>query len=376
MKKYEIAITAIVLAVCLSSMYEKATHDAPIDPEIVVAYSKWVQQHGKLYATPQESHYRLTVFAESFNTIKKHQEKADRSYELGLTKFADMTDEEFGNTYGTPYTEETLKTLKKNSEKNLENYQPIKSVGQVPTKVDWREKGAIPPVRAQNPACARSEGAYTAAAAATAALKISQMSKQTSTDQQSPLTLFSVQRFLDCYYDGYICGHAYESNEAFKLLVVNSVTPAEYPSPYSGIPGSTCETAQGRNLLFKTFKQTGQTDADQEAITRQTVTQNFSLWPADFKLYTGGVYTASQCSSGKAKQFYNPIIVGFNRSPSSESVGGNLKQQPVAKPYWITQWAFGTGWGENGYLRLEKINGDSSFGACGLFITSQHIIPY
>jgi hypothetical protein len=205
MKKTITILAAIALAVGLTQIFTTKSQDTQIKPEIVVAYSKWVQQHGRLYSTPQEKLYRMKVFSESYETIRQHQMNPSRSYELGLTKFADMSDEEFGAAYGISEAEKAEHDKKR--KESIDYSEPIKqTVKQVPTKVDWRERGAIPPVRAQNSGCRRSGGAYTAAATATVQLNAKAISEAKPVYSE----LYSVQRILDCFTGGaahkYRCG--------------------------------------------------------------------------------------------------------------------------------------------------------------------------
>ena len=384
MKKFITIATAIILAVSMTQMFSQVHQRAEVKPEVVFAYNKWVQKHGKLYATPEEANYRLQVFSENYATIMKHRENPVRSYELGLTIFADITDEEFIAAYGAPVEDverivaerkEKIKKQREESAKNGQvNVEPIqKRVGQVPTKIDWREKGVVPPVRAQNSQCPRSGGAYTAASSATAQYRINKQHSAKSVNQ-GVTDVWSVQRLLDCPLPAYKCGNFYFANDAFKLLIVSAITPQKYYNDYTGIPQE-CRTSE-RNLQYRTYRYLeDNTDNGQQTLTLGNVTSNLSYWPASIKLYTSGVYTATECATGQSPTFYEPIVVGFDSNPSS-TVEGSVNQQPINKPYYITQWAFGTSWGENGYLRVEKVNGSSGTGSCKLIEFTSYIVPY
>ncbi len=63
-------------------------------------FGKFVQQHGKTYASVEEFSARFAVFKNSMDLIETHNAKADRTYDLALNKFADLTWQEFKSMFG------------------------------------------------------------------------------------------------------------------------------------------------------------------------------------------------------------------------------------------------------------------------------------
>jgi cathepsin L len=51
--------------------------------------------HQRNYVSPEEEQYRKTMFRINVEFIKAHNSNADRTYDLGENKFADMPPDEF-----------------------------------------------------------------------------------------------------------------------------------------------------------------------------------------------------------------------------------------------------------------------------------------
>ena len=67
---------------------------ALIDLEILTQFVAFKSRFGKHYACLSELAYRQRIFAANLKRIKAHNADATQTYQLGLTKFSDLTDEE------------------------------------------------------------------------------------------------------------------------------------------------------------------------------------------------------------------------------------------------------------------------------------------
>ncbi|MFS7920936.1 putative actinidain [Helianthus anomalus] len=65
-------------------------------------FEAWIIEHKKVYNTPEEKEKRFQNFRENLHAIEKHNSTGNSTYWLGLTKFSDLTAEEFGRMYLTP----------------------------------------------------------------------------------------------------------------------------------------------------------------------------------------------------------------------------------------------------------------------------------
>ncbi|CAG2180079.1 unnamed protein product, partial [Oppiella nova] len=87
---------------------------------------------------------RRQIFESNYRLIVRHNMEADNgihSYRLGVNQFADMTDEEFN--------EILFRFQLKNYHKNGVKYTHKMSNEELPKSVDWRDKGAVTPVKDQ-----------------------------------------------------------------------------------------------------------------------------------------------------------------------------------------------------------------------------------
>lgn len=112
------------------------------EPELRHMYERWLVENRKNYNGLGEKERRFEIFKDNLRFVEEHNSVPNRSYELGLTRFADLTNEEFRSIYLRAKMERTREPVKG------ERY--LHKVGDVlPGEVDWRAKGAVVPVKNQ-----------------------------------------------------------------------------------------------------------------------------------------------------------------------------------------------------------------------------------
>ena len=199
-----ILIATFILAfACISCNFEfKVASDA----EIFSQFQVFTQLHSKVYTTIEETKERFEIFKENYNQMKKHNQlntlKGAETSEMGITKFFDLTTEEFRRTYlnldiSTLKRIEAMYSDKKITINNLK--------GNAPDAYDWREHGAVSVVKNQGScgscwafsAIGNIEGQYTI--------------KTNKTE------LFSEQQLVDCDKVDQGCGGGL-MDQAYKYL--------------------------------------------------------------------------------------------------------------------------------------------------------------
>lgn len=103
-------------------------------------FSLFKKKFGKSYASKEEHDYRFAVFKANMRRALRHQ-KLDPSALHGVTKFSDLTPAEFRRNF--------LGLRSKLKFPAHANKAPILPTDDLPTDFDWREHGAVTPVKNQ-----------------------------------------------------------------------------------------------------------------------------------------------------------------------------------------------------------------------------------
>lgn len=138
-------LAAVSTAADMSIITYDQTHAVGTPDDVIMAvYESWLAKHGKLYNALGEKEQRFQIFKDNFLYIDAQNAVKDRSFKLGLNKFADLTNEE----YRSKYTGIKTKNLRKKVSAKSEKYATL-SGESLPEAVDWREQGAVASVKDQ-----------------------------------------------------------------------------------------------------------------------------------------------------------------------------------------------------------------------------------
>ncbi|KAG2650877.1 hypothetical protein PVAP13_1NG238300 [Panicum virgatum] len=109
-------------------------------------FLSFVQRFGKSYKDADEHAYRLSVFKSNLRRARRHQ-LLDPSAEHGITKFSDLTPAEFRRTYlGLRKSRRALLRELGGSAHEA----PVLPTDGLPEDFDWRDHGAVGPVKNQS----------------------------------------------------------------------------------------------------------------------------------------------------------------------------------------------------------------------------------
>lgn len=114
------------------------------DNEVMDLYEAWLVEHGKSYNGLGEKDKRFEIFKDNLRYIDEQNSVANRTYKLGLNRFADLTNDEYRSMYLGTKTD----AMRRFSRSPSDRYLP-KAGNSLPDSVDWRKEGAVVPVKDQ-----------------------------------------------------------------------------------------------------------------------------------------------------------------------------------------------------------------------------------
>nr|BAJ85145.1 predicted protein [Hordeum vulgare subsp. vulgare] len=332
------ASAALLLMVSLAAAADMSivSYGERSEEEVRRMYAEWMAEHGSTYNAIGEEERRFEAFRDNLRYIDQHNAAADagvHSFRLGLNRFADLTNEEYRSTYLGART-------KPDRERKLSARYQAADNDELPESVDWRKKGAVGAVKDQG-GC----GSCWAFSAIAAVEGINQI----VTGDMIPL---SEQELVDCdtsYNQGCNGGLM---DYAFEFIINNGGIDSEEDYPYKE-RDNRCD-ANKKNAKVVTID--GYEDVPvnsekslQKAVANQPISVAIEAGGRAFQLYKSGIFTGT---CGTALD-HGVAAVGYGTENG--------------KDYWLVRNSWGSVWGEDGYIRMER-NIKASSGKCGIAV--------
>lgn len=314
-----------VLAVAISTAYGM---EVPRD-YTNYDFAAFREEHSKAYVSPVDQQQREDIFNKNLLKVKAHNAEYDKGYHTwfaAMNEMADLTDEEF--------------RTRRSTKQHHPSQHPILDLSQGdpnPSSVDWREKGAVTPVKNQG-GCGSCW--------AFSATETLESHYQIATGKQ---LILAPQTFVNCVKNPQHCGgtggcEGATMELAFNLTMKTGIA-LESDMPYAG-RDETCKTYKAAVKCAGYIKNPVNDAKGLETALATKGPQAITVAAEPWQFYGGGVFHG--CSSG--------IFSG-----SGSTLDHGVQAVGYSQDYWIVRNSWGAGWGEKGFIRISRANDAKTF---------------
>ncbi|KAM0933925.1 putative actinidain [Dioscorea sansibarensis] len=317
-----------------SSLY-LAINAARSEDEIKLLYEGWLVKHHKNYNDLFEMEKRYNIFKDNLKYIDEHN-AGNHSSTLKLNVFADLTNDEYRNTYlgFQPFTGENMGS--KESNRYLFNGDET-----LPDSIDWRDLGAV--VDVKNQLECSSCWAFSSIAAIEGLNQI----------VTGNLISLSEQELVDCARKS--C-EPWRMDRAFEFIINNGGIDTEEDYSYRGHYARCNRNKLRRRVVsidgYENVRSNSE-DSLKKAVAHQPISVAIDASSQDFTHYGSGIYKGS-CGISLN---HGVTLVGYGTENGDD--------------YWLIKNSWGENWGENGYGKLQRNSGTNE-GKCGITMMASY----
>jgi len=312
----------VAALICLAFVAIEAT---PLGNEIFrPMWADFKQTHNKIYANLDEENARFNIFVENQRQIDAHNQNFQAghvSFELGMNRFGDMTNEEF-RAYMNGYKRPTVR-------RSASAFQAPNDP--LPDTVDWRPKGYVTEVKDQ----AQCGSCW--AFSATGSLE-GQHFKKTG-----QLVSLSEQNLVDCSqkFGNEGCNGGW-MDSSFDYIKSNAGLDTEKSYPYEA-RDRPCrfnkDNVGATDVGFTDIINGSESDLQNAIATVGPISVAIDAGKMSFQFYKKGVYYESRCSTTDLD--HGVLAVGYGA-------------QSDGTKYYIVKNSWGGSWGDKGYILMAR----------------------
>jgi len=306
---------------------------------VLEEWESYKMVHSKGYENEVAEKFRVKIYMENKQKIAKHNAKASRgdySYRLAMNEYGDLLHHEF-----VAQMNGFKRRAKNNTKRPLgATFMAPAHVYTLPTNVDWRTLGAVTPVKNQG-MCGSCWSFST-----TGALEAQHYRKT------GILTSLSEQNLVDCaggVYGNQGCNGGLMDN-AFQYIKDNGGIDTEESYPYEGEENRCRYNPKNKGAWDVGFLDV--IEGDEHALKTAIAVAGPCSVAIDaghesLQFYSHGVYRDQECSPENLN--HGVLAVGYGVERNGEA-------------YWLIKNSWGTTWGNEGYFKMARNEGNM----CGI----------
>jgi C1A family cysteine protease len=305
---------------------------ADSDP-VFQEFMKFTEKYRKNYSTLEEFRIRFNVFSENFHRLQKNA--AGKTHNAGITKYFDLTLQEFRRSHLN------LRPVPGIENEGQEYLEAI-MVNVAPATWDWRDHGAVGPVKDQGQCGSCWTFSTVGNLEGLHAIKTGK------------IVQYSEQQIVDCDTQGEDqgCNGGWMAN-AFDYIKKAGGIETEQDYPY---------TAEDDTCVFDIKKAVLQ-------VKDKILNRNMDEVKLKEFLYNNGPLAIAFNAEDSIMDYTSGIVDIDSCDPTILDHGVTLVGYgtEAEKDFWIVKNSWGADWGENGYFRMAR-----GKGMCGIntYITS------
>ncbi|PSS16461.1 Senescence-specific cysteine protease [Actinidia chinensis var. chinensis] len=325
----------LALLFILGALASQATSRSLQDASLYKRHKQWTARYGRVYKDTAEEEKRFNIFKDNVEYIESSNKAANKPYTLGVNQFADLTNEEF-----------KLRNRFKSHICSTTTSFKYENMSAVPSTMDWRKKGVVTAIKDQGQC-----GCCWAFSAVAAMEGITQLTT-------GKLISLSEQELVDCDVSGEDQGcNGGLMDNAFDFIQQNNGLTTETNYPYDGTDGTCNRNKEANHAAKITGYEDVPTNSESallKAVANQPVSVAIDAGGSDFQFYSSGVFTGA-C---RTNLDHGVTAVGYGISDDGTK-------------YWLVKNSWGTGWGEQGYIRMQRDIGAEE-GLCGIAMQASY----